>query len=66
MAVIELTPCKQCGTRYQKRRHWQLFCTDICKQKWHNEQREKILRAAKLLGLNSDHHTWEQYTQKER
>jgi hypothetical protein len=27
--------CKQCGTEFQVRRHWQLFCTARCRDAWH-------------------------------
>ena len=28
-------PCKQCGTEFQMRMHWQLFCTPQCRDAWH-------------------------------
>ena len=27
--------CKQCGTQFQVRRDWQLFCTPRCRDAWH-------------------------------
>ena len=27
--------CKHCGTEFQVRRHWQLFCTPQCRDAWH-------------------------------
>lgn len=66
MPTVELTPCKQCGTRFQRKQHWQTFCSVPCRNRWHYEQREKLLRAARDAGLAMGPHSWESFTPKEK
>jgi hypothetical protein len=65
MTVIELAACPQCGARFHKTRAWHKFCNDVCKQRWHHEQREKLLRVAREHALTMDPHSWERFSQKE-
>jgi hypothetical protein len=58
MPRIELVICSQCGTRFQRTRHWQKFCSPICRQNFHVEKREKAMRIARELGLLQDPHSW--------
>ena len=48
-------PCKQCGTEFQVRRHWQLFCTPQCRDAWHYDHWKREQRnQQKLVEAQAD------------
>jgi hypothetical protein len=47
--------------RYQKAKSWQKFCTSICRDNYHSEQRERALRIAKAYGLMQDSRSWQKF-----
>ena len=59
MPTVELIPCPQCGTRFQRKKSWQKFCTDICRVKFHHEKREQAVRFAKAYGLLQSSTSWQ-------
>ena len=65
MIAVTLAACQQCGARFVRTRAKHRFCNNICRSKFHHEQREKALRIARELGANLDPHMWEKWTQKE-
>lgn len=44
--------CNHCGEHFVKRRYWQRFCSAVCRNAWHQEQRTKAMRAYRGVGLN--------------
>ena len=37
--------CKECGSEFRERRHWQEFCLSACRMVWHRKEQAKALRA---------------------
>jgi len=58
---VELSLCEQCGHRYLKNRYWQRFCTNVCRDNYHRESREKALRIAKAYGAMQDRSSWQKF-----
>ena len=46
--------CQHCGKTFEVRRWWQKFCSEYCRNSYHNKERLKIVRAHKS-GIDNDY-----------
>jgi hypothetical protein len=60
-----LVPCKFCTNTFSQRRRWQAFCSDRCRNAWHNSagKEESALQVKllqeELLEVKAERDAWE-------
>lgn len=36
-------PCEFCNQPFRPTRHWQRFCSNLCRSRWHEQERKKAV-----------------------